>query len=86
LVFPNPVPQNFAGTIAIKGLVNNANVKIVEPNGRLVFETRALGGQAIWNGKNYKGEKVASGVYLVFIKDDFGVEKAVTKIFMLSGK
>lgn len=86
LVFPNPVPQNFTGTIAIKGLVNNANVKIVEPNGRLVFETRALGGQAIWNGKNYKGEIVASGVYLVFIKDDYGIEKVVTKIFMLSGK
>jgi ligand-binding sensor domain-containing protein len=86
LIFPNPVPPNFSGTIAIKGLVNNANVKIVEPNGRLVFETRALGGQAVWNGKNYKGEKVASGVYLVFVKDDTGIEKTVTKIFILSGK
>lgn len=86
LVFPNPVPPNFSGTIAIKGLVNNANVKIAEPNGRLVFETRALGGQAIWNGKNYKGEKVASGVYLVFVRDDLGKEKIVSKIFILSGK
>lgn len=81
LVFPNPVPPNFSGTIAIRGLVNNANVKIAEPNGRLVFETRALGGQAVWNGKNYKGEKVASGVYLVLIRDDEGIEKAVSKIF-----
>lgn len=86
LVFPNPVPPNFTGTIAIRGLVNNANVKIAEPNGRLVFETRALGGQAIWNGKNYKGEKVASGVYLVFARDDEGTEKIVTKIFILSNR
>jgi hypothetical protein len=39
------------GTIAIRGLVNNAIVKITELDGRLVFQTRALGGQAIWNGK-----------------------------------
>ncbi len=86
LVYPNPVPANFTGTIAIRGLVNNANVKIAEPNGRLVFETRALGGQAIWNGKNYKGEKVASGVYLILIRDDEGVEKAVNKIFVVGGR
>ncbi|WP_218260454.1 hypothetical protein, partial [Pseudomonas sp. GW704-F2] len=52
LVFPNPVPPGFTGTIAIRGLVNNAIVKIAELNGRLVYETRALGGQAIWNGLN----------------------------------
>ena len=86
LVFPNPVPPNFTGTIGIKGLVNNANVKIAEPNGRLVFETRALGGQAVWNGKNYKGEKVASGVYLVIVRGEDGIEKVVSKIIMVSGR
>ena len=65
LVFPNPVPPGYKGTIAIKGLPQNAVVKIAELNGRLVYQTRALGGQAIWNGLNYKGEPVASGVYLV---------------------
>ena len=44
LVFPNPVPPNFNGTIAIRGLVNDAIVKITELNGRLVYETKALGG------------------------------------------
>ncbi len=80
LVFPNPVPPDFNGTIAIKGLVNNATVKIAELNGRLVFQTKALGGQAVWNGKNYKGEKVASGVYLVLSADETNEEKVVTKI------
>jgi len=86
LVFPNPVPPNYNGTIAIRGVVNNALVKIAEPNGRLVFQTRALGGQAIWDGKNYKGEKAASGVYLVFITDDTNMEKLVTKIVIVSGR
>lgn len=86
LVFPNPVSPNYNGTIAIKGLVDNAIVKITELNGRLVYQTRSLGGQAIWNGKNYNGTKVASGVYLIIIRDEKGTEKAVTKIIFTSGK
>ncbi len=83
LVFPNPVPPGYKGTIAIKGLPKNAVVKIAELNGRLVFQTRALGGQAVWNGLNYKGETIASGVYLVLAKDDTGTEKLVTKIVLV---
>lgn len=83
LVFPNPVPPDYTGTIAIRGLVDNAIVKITEPDGRLVFETRALGGQAIWNGRNYKGQKISSGVYLVLIRDEQQREKAVTKIVFI---
>lgn len=70
LVFPNPVPPGFTGTIGIRGLVNNAIVKITELNGRLVYQTRALGGQANWNGKDYTGRKVSSGVYMVLISED----------------
>lgn len=86
LVFPNPVPPGYNGTIAIRGLANNALVKITELNGRLVYQTRALGGQAIWNGKNYQGNKVASGVYLVLIRDDEGQEKIATKIVLAGGR
>lgn len=86
LVFPNPVPPGYNGTIAIRGLVENAVVKITELNGRLVYQTRALGGQAIWNGYNYKGDKAASGVYLVLVRDDSGTEKIATKIVITSGR
>lgn len=83
IIFPNPVPPNYTGTIGIKGVPNNAVIKITELNGRLVYQTWALGGQAIWNGLNYKNEKIANGIYLVFIKDDIGVEKLVTKILIM---
>jgi ligand-binding sensor domain-containing protein len=84
LVFPNPVPPGYAGTIAIRGLVDNAIVKITELDGRLVYQTRALGGQATWNGKNYKGGNVATGVYLVLVSDDTRTEKIATKIVFIS--
>lgn len=86
LVFPNPIPPGYNGTIAIRGVTDNALVKIAELNGKLVYQTRALGGQAIWNGRNYKGEKTASGIYLVLIRDDNGNEKTVAKIVITSGR
>ena len=85
-IFPNPVAPNYNGPIAFRGLVENALVKITDMSGSLVFETRALGGQAIWNGKSLAGSKVATGIYLVFVRDDIGNEKAVGKIVITKGE
>jgi hypothetical protein len=84
LVFPNPVPPGYNGTIAIRGLVNNAIVKITELDGRLVYQTRALGGQAVWNGRDYRGRIISSGVYLVLVSGDGRKENLVTKIIFLN--
>lgn len=83
MVFPNPVPSGYTGTIAIKDLTNNAWVKITELDGRLVYQTRSLGGQAIWNGKNYKGERVSSGVYLLIISNQDNSNQVAGKIFFI---
>lgn len=83
LVFPNPVPPSYTGTIAIRGVPNNAIVKIAGLDGRLAFQTRALGGQAVWNGKDYTGRTIATGVYLVLVSDDNKQEKLVTKIVFI---
>lgn len=83
LVFPNPVPPGYSGTIAIRGVPNDAIVKITEMNGRLVYQTQALGGQAVWNGNDYTGRRVASGVYLVLIADQNNQEKAAAKIVFI---
>lgn len=65
-VYPNPVRPEYTGPIAIKGLARDANVKITNVNGQLMYETQAQGGQAIWDGLDYNGRRAASGVYLVF--------------------
>ncbi len=84
LIFPNPVPINFNGTIGIKGLANGSIVKITELNGRLVYQTKSLGGQAIWNGFNYKGQKISSGAYLVLVTNETSNDKVVGKIFFIA--
>jgi len=84
--FPNPVEPSYSGPIAIKGLVTDANVKITDINGLLVSELQALGGQAIWDGRDLEGRVVNSGVYLVFSADQQAFDRPdsfVTKIMVL---
>ncbi len=83
-VYPNPVRENFSGNITITGLVKNANVKITDIAGRLVYETTAFGGQAIWNGKNYSGKRVNTGVYLIFCTDEMGEKTKVLKLLVIN--
>jgi hypothetical protein len=83
LVFPNPVPPGYTGTIAIRGVAPNAIVKITELNGRLVYQTKALGSQAVWNGRDYKGRTISTGIYLVLTSDESHQEKQVTKIVFI---
>ncbi len=81
--YPNPVRENYTGLIAIKGLVSNASVKITDSYGNLVYETRAEGGQAVWDGRNFNHVHVTSGVYLVFMTNNDGTESMVTKILIM---
>jgi len=82
--FPNPVRHDYEGPIAIKGLTTNAEVKITDITGNLIYETTALGGQAIWDGKNFKGERAHTGVYIVFCSDTDGKQTFVTKILFIN--
>lgn len=84
--FPNPVRPEFAGDIAIKGLARDAEVKITDIDGQLVFQTEALGGQAVWDGRDRMGREVSAGVYLVFSSssDTFlNPDTAVAKILII---
>jgi len=82
-VFPNPVRETFDGDITVTGLAANVNVKITDIAGNLVYETTALGGQALWNGRNFRGDRVQTGVYLVFCTSDDGSKTYITKLLFI---
>jgi len=87
IAFPNPVRPEYKGPIAIKGLATDAEVKITDVNGRLIYETTALGGQAIWDGNDYNGRRASTGVYLVFSSSSesfFDPNTAVGKILFVN--
>lgn len=81
--YPNPVKPGYNGYIAIKNLVYNSYVKITDAAGNLIHQTRAHGGQAVWDGRLPDGSRPSSGVFLVFAVDETGQEKMVTKILFI---
>jgi len=81
-IYPNPVPSNYGGMIAIRGFAENSDVRITDISGQLVYRTKANGGQAVWDGKDYTGRKAQSGVYLVFGVNKDGTQK-ITGRFIL---
>ena len=81
--YPNPVRENFTGLIAITGLENNSYIKITDSYGNLVYETKSEGGQAVWDGNNFNGQHVATGIYMVFAVTIDKSEKVVTKILVV---
>lgn len=81
--YPNPVRPEYQDKVNIVGLMSDSNVKITDINGHLIYQTKSLGGQATWNCRNAKGERVASGVYLVMAATPEGKESVVTKIIVI---
>jgi len=82
-VYPNPILPDYKGPITITGLVENSIVKITDINGILVWETKSLGGQATWDGRNFEGNRVATGVYLVMLATEDGLKSHITKLLFL---
>jgi ligand-binding sensor domain-containing protein len=83
VVYPNPVRETYDGPVAIKGLIENTTVKIADMGGNLVFETKSFGGQAIWDGTNFNGERVATGVYMIYLSSSDGSLSHVTKLLFI---
>ena len=83
-VYPNPVRPNFNGTVKIAGLTDKANVKITDVEGNLVFETTSSGGTIEWDRTAFGSHKVASGVYMVFVASQDGLDSTVKKVMIIN--
>ena len=82
-IFPNPVREDFNGYICIEGLKEKSEVKITDAYGGLVYRTVSNGGTASWNGRRFDGQKVATGVYFVFVSDEYGQERMAGKVLVV---
>lgn len=82
-VYPNPVRPNFFGTIKISGLTDKANVKVTDIEGNLVYETTSSGGTIEWDGTAFGKYKVASGVYMIFVASEDGLDSTVKKVMII---
>lgn len=81
--FPNPVREDFEGSVTISGLLKDSQIKITDVSGNLVYETISEGGQASWDLTTFTGHRVKTGVYLAFCSGADGSESCVTKILVI---
>lgn len=83
-VFPNPARPDFEGPITIQGIRYNSDVKITDVAGNLVYMTTSNGGTATWNGRTITGEKVQTGVYLIWTAANDGKGRKVGKVLVVN--
>jgi len=83
IVFPNPVEPDYEGPVSIKNLVDGSRVKITDVSGTLVYDTQSLGGQVVWNQKDYNGNTVTTGVYLIFATNNDGSQAYEGKLMLI---
>jgi ligand-binding sensor domain-containing protein len=78
---PNPFLLDGSKEFVIKNLVQNASVKILNINGRLIRELNETNGdiqgsRAVWDGKDFQDRLVPSGIYLYLVFDQEGLKSS----------
>ncbi len=82
--YPNPVRPEFVGDVIIRGLMESSQVKITDIHGHLMASGTSLGGQFLWDLSHPSGQRVSTGVYLVYAADENGESGVVTKIVVVN--
>lgn len=83
-VFPNPITSDYDGTVGISGLAYNVTIKITDSSGQLIWNTKAAGGTATWNARDYNGNRASTGIYFIFSATDDGEETFIGKIAVVN--
>jgi hypothetical protein len=83
-VYPNPIRPGYTGLLTIRGLQADCVLKITDIVGNAVFETTATGGSVQWDLRSFAGDRVRSGVYLIFVTTNDGLESAVEKVMIIN--
>ena len=83
VVFPNPARPEFDGPITIQGIRYDSDVKITDVAGKVVYQTSSNGGTATWDGKTVDGQKVPTGVYLIWTAANEDKGRKVGKVLIV---
>jgi hypothetical protein len=80
-VSPNPYLLPAAVPLTIDGLVQNATLKVLSVDGKLVREIVTPGGRVgFWDGRDAQGNLAASGIYLLVAFSEDGSKVATGKV------
>ena len=81
---PDPLHLPSATGLIIDGLVQGSTLKVLSVDGNLVREIRTPGGRVgFWDGRNERGEFVATGIYLIVAYSEDGSKVASGKFAVI---
>lgn len=78
--YPQPFRVGTDAQVTIDGLTADADIRIMTASGILVTAIQARGKQALWDGRDVRGELVPPGVYIVSASSATTATSAVGKI------
>ena len=81
--YPNPVRPDYGGPINITGLMENSLVKIADPSGSVICSLKSTGGMVSWDGCNYNGDQVPTGVYTIIASQADGSGGGTAKVLIV---
>jgi outer membrane protein assembly factor BamB len=82
--YPNPIRPGNSTPVYITGLIDEADVKITDVSGNLIWSTKSQGGQVVWNLHSFSGTKAASGVYMIYCSSATGDKSATAKLLIIN--
>lgn len=83
-IFPNPVNPGYSGIVAIEGLPIEAEIKITDVAGNLIWQTSSFGGTATWNLITIYGNRPKSGMYMIYSTSSDGSDHFVGKLAIIN--
>lgn len=81
--YPNPVRPDYGGPINITGLMDNSLVKITDPSGNVICSLKSTGGMVSWDGCNYNGDLVPTGVYTIIASQADGSGSGTARVLIV---
>ncbi|MEW6652763.1 MAG: two-component regulator propeller domain-containing protein [Bacteroidota bacterium] len=83
-IYPNPFVIGKDNNVTIDGLIKGCSIKVLSITGDLIADYETPGGKiAFWDGKDLKGNLVASGIYFIVAYDDEGNNIKTAKVAVI---
>jgi len=84
-IYPNPFSYRNEDRerIVIDGLSAQTTIRILTVDGRLVRRLDTRGGRVEWDVRDFKGDRVATGVYVVVAADSQNDQRGVGKVVVV---
>lgn len=83
-IFPNPYNYNEeSGNIIVEGLADATKLNVLTSDGRVINRIETRGGRIEWDGRDFRGNRVGSGVYVLVAVDENNGGRGTGKVVII---